>query len=197
MEKYYHFTSYDNLRGIAKLGLIPQIGERSKSINDDRCAVFLSQGMRNAIYMYTKMQNHYEQLKKLNKMLDCKTFNDFMKDGCYLSVSDIDELAVVNLDDCYSLDKINPTKINVVTIRNKEYDEIYDSREIILNYFLSTIEQNEFIKSTRDIIGQKLIADLYNARYEEIFFEYNNRNYLLEEIPITEYVKIKKNNINI
>ena len=32
MEKYYHFTKYENLESILNKGLIPQVGDRSKSI---------------------------------------------------------------------------------------------------------------------------------------------------------------------
>ena len=237
MEKYYHFTSYDNLESIAKSGLIPQIGEKSKSICDDRSAVFLSQGIYNTIEMYTKMMHHYEQhggntalghiksatkeikelletdaeykksgydwiewpsqrINVLEEYIECikrmskyKTFEDYMKDGCYLSVSGVKNLVTKNLDDCYSLNKIGPSKINVVTLRNKESGEILDSREVVLDYFLSTIEPNEFINSMHDAVGIKLVTDLYNDRYEEIYFEYNDRNYILEEVPIIEYQK--------
>lgn len=59
MDKYYHFTSYDNLNSIGKQGLVPQIGSRTRSIGDDRCAVFLSKGITNSILMYSSLLNHY------------------------------------------------------------------------------------------------------------------------------------------
>ena len=45
MEKYYHFTKYENLESILNKGLIPQVGDRSKSFNESRIAVFLSKGI--------------------------------------------------------------------------------------------------------------------------------------------------------
>ena len=45
MEKYYHFTKYENLESILNKGLIPQVGDRSKSVNESRIAVFLSKGI--------------------------------------------------------------------------------------------------------------------------------------------------------
>lgn len=59
MDKYYHFTSYDNLDSIGKRGLVPQIGSRTRSIGDNRCAVFLSRGITNSILMYSSLLNHY------------------------------------------------------------------------------------------------------------------------------------------
>lgn len=59
MDKYYHFTSYGNLNSIGKEGLVPQIGSRTRSIGDNRCAVFLSKGIINSILMYGSLLNHY------------------------------------------------------------------------------------------------------------------------------------------
>lgn len=59
MKKYYHFTSYENLEGINEYGLLPQNGNRTRSIGDNRCAIFLSQGIQNTILMYCNILNHY------------------------------------------------------------------------------------------------------------------------------------------
>ena len=62
MDKYYHFTSYDNLESISETGLIPQTGFRTKTIGDEKCAVFLSKGMDNVIRMYSAILWHYSQV---------------------------------------------------------------------------------------------------------------------------------------
>lgn len=59
MTKYYHFTDYANLDSICKNGLIPKSGGRTLSIGDKRCAVFLSNGISNAILMYDSLLYHY------------------------------------------------------------------------------------------------------------------------------------------
>ena len=59
MDKYYHFTSYENLESINEYGLVPQSGGRTRSIADNRCGVFLSQGILNAILMYSSILWHY------------------------------------------------------------------------------------------------------------------------------------------
>lgn len=59
MDKYYHFTSYENLESINEYGLIPKSGGRTRSIGDNRCAIFLSQGIQNAILMYCSILYHY------------------------------------------------------------------------------------------------------------------------------------------
>lgn len=61
MEKYYHFTSYQNLESINEYGLIPKSGGRTRSIGDNRQAIFLSQGIINAILMYASILFHYER----------------------------------------------------------------------------------------------------------------------------------------
>lgn len=59
MEKYYHITSYDNLESISKIGLVPKRGGRTRSIGDNRNAIFLSLGIKNAILMYASLLYHY------------------------------------------------------------------------------------------------------------------------------------------
>jgi len=86
MKKYYHFTSYENLESINEYGLIPQSGGRTRSIGDNRCAVFLSKGIQNTILMYGSILWHYnrhsgdlgfksikfreEQLEQYNELLE-------------------------------------------------------------------------------------------------------------------------------
>lgn len=59
MQKHYHFTSYENLESINEYGLVPKSGGRTMSVGDNRCGVFLSQGMQNAILMYSSILWHY------------------------------------------------------------------------------------------------------------------------------------------
>lgn len=61
MKKYYHFTSYENLEKINEYGMIPQSGGRTRSIGDNRCVIFLSQGIQNAILMYASILYHYNR----------------------------------------------------------------------------------------------------------------------------------------
>ena len=60
MDKYYHFTSFNNIPSIYEFGLEPRFGFRSSSINDTKCAVFLSKGIRQAITMYASMLWFYK-----------------------------------------------------------------------------------------------------------------------------------------
>lgn len=59
VEKYYHITSYENLESISKNGLVPNRGERTRSIGDKRNSIFLSLGIQNAILMYSSLLYHY------------------------------------------------------------------------------------------------------------------------------------------
>ena len=76
MEKYYHITSYNNLESICMYGLVPQNGERCKSINDERCAVFLSKGMDKTIVMYASLYNYYYHN---SGMIGLKKIDDYKK----------------------------------------------------------------------------------------------------------------------
>ena len=52
MDKYYHFTSYDNLESISENGLIPQRGFRTITIGDEKNAVFLKKELKNVLKKY-------------------------------------------------------------------------------------------------------------------------------------------------
>jgi len=62
MDKYYHFTSINNLGNIQKYGLVPKKGFRAYTINDDQCGVFLSKGIDKSIQMLAFMYNYYNKM---------------------------------------------------------------------------------------------------------------------------------------
>lgn len=63
VDKYYHFTKYEYLEHISEFGLVPQIGDRSFSVNDERKAVFLSKEKLSTILMFFAMKWFYESHK--------------------------------------------------------------------------------------------------------------------------------------
>lgn len=72
MEKNYHFTKYENLESILNKGLIPQVGDRSKSVNESRIAVFLSKGiiltllMQYCIFINYTTYNNEQMVQLIN-----------------------------------------------------------------------------------------------------------------------------------
>ena len=60
MDKYYHFTKYEYLEQISESGLVPQRGERTISIYDEREAVYLSKEKLSTILMFFSMKWFYE-----------------------------------------------------------------------------------------------------------------------------------------
>lgn len=62
MDKYYHFTSYKNLGDINDKGLVPNLGSRCQSIDDNRKAVFLSKGDNYAIISYALTLAYYNKI---------------------------------------------------------------------------------------------------------------------------------------
>jgi len=59
--EYYHFTSFNNLPSIGEKGLVPNIGDRSKSTGDRRKAVFFSEGFEGTIRMYSAIKDHFNK----------------------------------------------------------------------------------------------------------------------------------------
>lgn len=56
---YYHMTSLNNLHSISKKGLIPQSGDNSKLIGDEKIKTFFSEGFEGAIALYVDFQIVY------------------------------------------------------------------------------------------------------------------------------------------
>jgi len=230
MEKYYHFTSYENLAGINEYGLLPRCGGRTRSIGDKRCATFLSQGIENAILMYSSILYHYnchsgasglesieyykegieeynilaqkrpldeedilevEAMKKaiewVQQIMEYKDFFEYMGDGVYLSISDVEDISSIDKRDCYTTKNIAPEKIKVLLLKNKKTGETIDSRESVLAYFMSTIPIKNIIDGTPNIVTKKIVKDLYENKMNDIIC-YNKTNFELEEVPISLYL---------
>lgn len=235
MEKYYHFTCYENLESINEYGLVPKIGGRTRSIGDNRCAVFLSRGIQSAILMYSSILYHYshysgdsglkaikyyedklkqynkiskkipldeediaevEAIKKaiewINQIMKYKDFSEYMGDGVYLSISDIEDISSTDARDCYTTQNISSEKIKVVLLKNKKTAEMIDSRESVLAYFMSVTPIKNIIDSTSNVVTIKIIKDLYEDKLDDIKY-YNKNNFELEEMPIKLYLSKKEN----
>lgn len=229
MNKYYHFTSYNNLDSISMYGLVPQNGDRCKSIDDERCAVFLSKGIDRAIIMYSSLYYYYIHnsgvnglniieefnksnirwkrtiesginydlackmininnmaLEKLKYFISCKSFSDYLGgDGCFLSVHDINNVVSKYPEDSICNEIIPPSNINVVVIRNKKTDDIIDSRDIVISYFMSNYNPDDLSKIVSD---EAMIPHIYYLyQNNNNYMIYNNNNFYLQEIPINFY----------
>lgn len=105
MDKYYHFTSFNNLDGIMNNGLIPQSGFRTYSIDDSNSGVFLSKGIDNSIKMYAFMFGYYN---KVIGYKGTKEINDCMSEIDALSKSYKNGFTELRIKNLYSvIDRIN------------------------------------------------------------------------------------------
>lgn len=235
MEKYYHFTSYENLKNINEYGLIPQNGDRTKSIGDNRCAIFLSQGILNTILMYSNILHHYNnnsgnlgtkairyyknQIEEYNKqakevplteediaevnamkkaierikhIMLYKDFFEYIDNGVYLSISNIEDINTIDTKDCYTTKNIPSEVIKVVLLKNRQTGELIDSREKVLAYFMSITPIENILDNTNNGVTISNIKDLYKYKMNDIKY-YNKNNFKLEEIPINLYIYQKNN----
>lgn len=229
-------TSYENLESIASEGLVPKKGSRTRSIGDNRCAVFLSRDISNTILMYDSLLYHFnsffgkrgvsainryqriikqyqeqakcaplkeEDKKELEAMIEAvdwirqimayKDFNDYLGDGVYLMISDVENINMDNPKDCYTEEKITAENIKVVVLKNRRTGEIVDSRECVLSYFMNIVSCEELLEGIHNVITIKTIKDLYLHRWKEVLY-YNRAAFQLEEIPIRRYLETKEKN---
>lgn len=237
MNKYYHFTSYNCLDNIGYYGLVPQTGFRSKSIDDNRCAVFLAKGMDKAINMYSllltlyiqqsgenglrliqeydnsinrlskainyggsseQMINSLNALKEKKEMIkqvyNCNNFTEYLGgEGCFLSVSGIDNIVLDNSQECFCDKTIPPSNISILVLQNKITNEIIDSREAVLSYFMSYYSPYDFALNPINEDSVSSINYLYKLRDDYNYTYFNENNYNLLEVPLELYnYKIKK-----
>lgn len=132
-----------------------------------------------------------DEIECIKHMRQYASFDEFIGEGCYLSISNIRNVDKVRPEDCIVYKTINPSKISVVTLRNKYTGETIDSIEPVMSYFMSTIPWEKLVSNLTNVIAQKQIMKLYHERYDEIMI-YGYENYTLEEIPITEYINQKR-----
>lgn len=239
MTKYYHFTKYSNLESISKNGLIPQTGDRCKSIGDEKCAVFISKEIKGAVRMYCGFYWYYSQfcgdkgletieslkediayydtqikkykalgtgwektyieskerdlreIEHVKQMLQYTDFNDYIGDGCYLSISGLRNVDIQDPKDCLYKKTIDPSKINVVVLRNIETGDVVDSIEQVIAYFMSTVASNSFTNELRNVVEHEYMTRLFAVKWQDIYNTYNRKHYVMEEVPIVEYLKLK------
>lgn len=121
-----------------------------------------------------------------------KDFFEYINEGVYLSISDIEDINTIDTKDCYTTKNIPPEKIKVILLKNRQTGELIDYREKVLTYFMSITPIENIIDNTNNVITLKNIKDLYKKKLEDIKY-YNKNNFNLEEIPINLYLS-KKNN---
>ena len=105
MDKYYHFTSFNNLPSIMKCGLVPQTGFRCYSIQDNSYGVFLSKGIDKAIQMFAFMLSYYNKVTGIegDKVIqEClKEIEEENKKNPYFQ-------NILNINECnYTINRIN------------------------------------------------------------------------------------------
>ena len=199
---FYHMTSLDRLNSISKVGLIPRNGDNSKLINDEKNKVFFSEEFEGAIALFVDFDIVYENIKnRKNKLIDkeiekkvLKTKNlfEYLKEGVYLQFDGTNIENERNFENGCTDKVILPEKLNVCILRS-----LYNN-SIIIKYMMSrTMPKDikyygvkypnspDFDEATKRI--QEKVKQYYISHKEEIE-KYKNNDYLLEYIPINDFV---------
>ena len=105
MEKYYHFTSEENINSIMQNGLIPQSGVRTQAIGDSRSGVFLAKGIENSIvmfaaiyYYYLTIDDHISYIEKEKNDLELEEKSRkryFEKNIIRNKIADLDKISLI------------------------------------------------------------------------------------------------------
>ena len=212
---YYHMTSLNRLNSISKNGLTPRNEDNSKLINDKKTKVFFSVGFTGAVALYVDFDIVYRDIKtkkvKLNdkelerKVMNSKDLSDYLKEGVYLKFDGSNIKNERNFENGCTDKIINPDDISVCILKNKKDESTIFSRFEIIKYMMAKTKIEEikffganyedspdtFEKATINI--QNKVRKYYNKHKNEIE-KYNNNQYILEYIPIKDFVtKIEMN----
>lgn len=205
---FYHMTSLDRLNSISKFGLIPRNENNSKLINDEKNKVFFSEGFEGAISLFVDFNIVYENIKNgktkikdkdiESKVLKTKNLFEYLKEGVYLQFDGTNIENERNFENGCTDKAISPEKLNVCILKNLSDNSIIFSRFEIIKYMMAntTPEQIKyygvkykdspnFDEATVRI--QEKVKKYYISHKEEIQ-KYINNDYLLEYIPITDFL---------
>ena len=204
---YYHMTALNNLPSIAVQGLIPQNGNNSKLIEEEKIKVFFSEGFE-AVALYVDFDIVFDKIKKaqmkitdefvLQKLLKSKNLSDFLGEGVYLRFDGTGIRNERNFENGCTDIIIPPEKIEVCILRNENDNSIIFSRFRIIKYMMAKIQPEQikyygaiykgspnFTEATDRI--QEKVKRYYRDHQTEIS-EYVNCGYILASINLKDFV---------
>ncbi len=211
----YHMTIFDRLSSISKQGLTPRNEKNSKLINDTKIKVFFSEGFEGAIALFVDFDIVYNNIKMKKEMLADKKLEeqvlkskdlcDYLKDGVYLQFDGENIKNERNFENGCTSKTILPTELNVCVLKRKSNNTIYFSRFEVIKYMMAKTEPEkikyygalyngspDFDAATKRI--QDKVKKYYTNHKKEIE-KYKNDDYLLEYIPLTDFVNRYLNNL--
>lgn len=174
----YHYNSYAGKHGEKAIEFyknrIKQYEERAKQVPLDEEDI-------------AEMEAINKTIEWIKPFTEYRSFSEYAEDGCYLSISEADDIIESEPTDCYTEKSIPPEKIRVVTIKNRKTGKVIDSREKVLAYFMSMTPMESITNTISNVVTIKLVEDLYRDRADDISY-YDFDNFEMEEIPINLYI---------
>ena len=152
---YYHMTPLNNLHSITKKGLIPQSGDNSKLIGDEKVKTFFSEGFEGAIALYVDFQIVYDQVKAgkvtlsdesiTQKIMESKSLSDYLGEGVYLRFDGTNIKNERNFENGCTDMTIPPKDLTVCVLQNKINHSIVFSRFEIIKYMMATVQPEQIL----------------------------------------------------
>lgn len=173
----HHYNSYTGENGLKIIqyykDIVKEYLEKEKNMPLDQEDSNEMEAILNAI----------DWIKELMKF---GSFDEYIGDGVYLTISGITNVNLDNEVDCYTSEIVSPESIKVILLKNKETGKIVDFRESVLSYFLSMIPKEDIINKIHNAVTIENIKELYDMKKEDISY-YNCDNFELVEVPISFY----------
>lgn len=188
MIEYYHMTSYANLESIGKDGLIPKRGTRTKTIGDERCAVFFSEGIINSILIYSSLFHHYNSYAGEKGIRAIRYYKDIIEE--YHKKSKIMPLDQEDINEMEaSIKSIDQIK---QIMEYKSFNEyIGDGVYLNISNIINVNSDNAMDCYTNEIISPKNIkvVVLRNKKTGDMIdFRENILSYFMSRVPIEKLI---------
>jgi hypothetical protein len=132
-----------------------------------------------------------KQVEQINSVRSTEDFKDFVGDGVYFNINGIVPEDVkdknFNFANSWTTKEVPPENLEVLTLRDKNSDEVLSSKFDIIDYFLSQISPEEIAKTGINDSLVQYISDYYKENYHRI--SSMGSNFELEKVDLQKYIE--------
>ena len=206
---YYHMTSLNNLDSIRNKGLIPQNGDNSKLIGDEKIKTFFSEGFEGAVALYVDLQIVYDQVKTgqrkpaeegiAKKIMESKSLSDYLGEGVYLQFDGTNIKNERNFENGCTDMTIPPGDLSVCVLQSKNDHSIVFSRFEVIKFMMAACKPAQIQYYGAEYDGapdsekatariQKKVRIYYQKHWDEIR-KYDIKAYQFSLYGIDDFVK--------
>lgn len=207
----FHFTYLNRAHSIRKTGLTPRTEDNSKAVKDSSDKVSFSDGryaaaalMANFYRVYTDIKTGKRDKDKTdpnleNRVIASESFEDFLGDGMYFIFDGTDientggNKGHINPFDAGTKESIEPDKLKVCMLRNKQTGELSYSKFDFAQYLMINLTQDDYSKMPDGLISD---IEYYKENHIDEMNRFKNSEYSIEFMTLDDFCQVYKKEID-